>query len=363
MRCNKLIRVGIIGCGAITELYYGPVLSELEEANEVKVVGLFDPGPERVARLRTRFQVAEGIGALVDVANLNLDLAIVASPPCFHAEQAIKLLGHGICVLCEKPMAATVAECEQMVRAAEKSRKPLAVGLFRRFFPVNQTIREMIRNQSLGPVKSFEISEGGQFNWPAQSASFFQKSKSQGGVLSDLGVHVLDMLIWWFGMPERVNYQDDAMDGLESNCRLELEFRNGVSGTVQLSRDTSLPNRTIVEFERGWVRCKAVAADEFEIGFPGVPYAARGRLLQPGAQGPHGFRTQPALSYHQSFTKQMRNVVAAVRGEEPVFISGEDGILSMQLIERCYRQRHLMPMPWLTTKELQMAQTLAGIAR
>jgi predicted dehydrogenase len=323
---------------------------------------LFDPDANRAAKLKLLFGEAGVTTDFAVITGSGIDLAIVASPPRFHADQAIELLTHGIAVLCEKPMAATVAECEQMVRAAEKSRKPLAVGLFRRFFPVNQTIREMIRNQSLGPVKSFEISEGGQFNWPAQSASFFQKSKSQGGVLSDLGVHVLDVLIWWFGMPERVDYQDDAMGGLESNCRLELEFRNGVSGTVQLSRDTSLPNRTIVEFERGWVRCKAVAADEFEIGFPGVPYAARGRLLQPGAQGPHGFRTQPALSYHQSFTKQMRNVVAAVRGEEPVFISGEDGILSMQLIERCYRQRKLMPMPWLTESESQTAQMLAGIA-
>jgi predicted dehydrogenase len=89
-------------------------------------------------------------------------------------------------------------------------------------------------------VKSFEISEGGQFNWPAQSASFFQKSNSQGGVLADLGVHVLDLLIWWFGMPEKVGYEDDAMGGLEANCRLELEFAGGVSGTVRLSRDTQL---------------------------------------------------------------------------------------------------------------------------
>jgi predicted dehydrogenase len=233
----------------------------------------------------------------------------------------------------------------------------LAIGLFRRFFPVNRTIRDLVRNQNLGAVRRFEISEGGAFQWPAQSASFFQKSASQGGVLADLGVHVLDLILWWFGMPETVRYEDDAMGGLEANCRIELTFAGGVGGTVRLSRDAPLPNETVIEFERGWVRCAAAAANEMEVGFAGAEFAAGGQVVN--TAGPGAPRGLPGDSYHQSFARQLRSFLAAVRGEGPVEVPAEEGIRSLRLIESCYRQRTLMDMPWLSAEEKTYAATLA----
>jgi predicted dehydrogenase len=357
---NKIspLRVAVIGCGAVSEFYYAPVLSLLQEASKARVVALFDPEAKRASKLRLAFPEASVLTSLERVTGDDIDLAIVASPPRFHAKQTIELLSRGAAVLCEKPMAATVAEAEHMVEAAERSKRVLAVGLFRRFFPVNQNIRGIIQNQSLGLVKSFEISEGGQFNWPAQSASFFQKSNSQGGVLADLGVHVLDLVIWWFGMPDKVAYEDDAMGGLEANCRLEMKFASGVSGTVRLSRDSQLPNRTLIECERGWVRCKAAAANQLEVGFSGAPFVVGEQLSALDKRGPRSIRARPAFSYHQSFFKQLNNVVAAIREEEPLFIPGNEGVLSLRIIEQSYRHRRLMRLPWLSENELARALAL-----
>jgi len=132
-----------------------------------------------------------------------------------------------------------------------------------------------------------------------------------------------------------------------------------MSGIVRLSRDTQLPNRTIVEFERGWARCKAATADQLEVGFAGASFALGGQLASFDTNDPRGRRARRALSYHQSFCKQLKNVVAAVRGDEPLFIPGNEGILSLRLVEQCYRHRRLVPMPWLSEVESKRALSLS----
>lgn len=218
--------------------------------------------------------------------------------------------------------------------------------------PKNYQLLTKPRRESLGPVKRFQLSEGGPFNWPAQSESFFKRSHSSGGVLADVGVHVLDLLIWCFGMPEKVVYQDDAMSGLEANCLVELEFAGGISGTVRLSSDTRLANCTTIECERGWLRAPAASADQLEIGFSGVPYSVVGLNASLKETGFPGMRSTPAPTYQQSFSRQLQNVISAVHGEEALMIPGGEGLPSMRLIERCYRERTLMPMPWLGDFEL-----------
>lgn len=348
------VTTALVGCGAVSELYYAPSLAALP-GGTAEVVAVFDPIPSHAAKLLALFPRAKVAQDLSQLIEIGPQLAIVASPPQFHAQQSITLLEAGIGVLCEKPMAGTVADAEKMIAAAAKSVSPLAIGLFRRFFPVNRMIRDIIKGQQLGEVERFEITEGGAFQWLARSASFFQKSGSQGGVLADLGVHVLDLLIWWFGMPETVVYEDDAMGGLEANCRVELTFAGGMSGTVRLSRDTELPNRSIVECQRGWLRCEAAAADRVELGFLGVCYSVSGSVVPIESWSRRSPNERMALSYHQSFTRQLQNVIAAVRGDESLELPGSEGLPSLRLIEECYRNRRLMPMPWLAPDEFASA--------
>jgi predicted dehydrogenase len=100
-------------------------------------------------------------------------------------------------------MALNVAEGEAMVKAASESQRILAIGLVRRFMPAAQAIHSIVSQKLLGDVKSFYFSEGRVFRWPVQSASYFRDN----GVLRDIGVHVLDLLIHWFGEPEEIIYE------------------------------------------------------------------------------------------------------------------------------------------------------------
>jgi predicted dehydrogenase len=349
------VLVSLIGCGAISELYYAPALQAIEQAGVIRVASLFDPAEARITKLQETFPTAGRIESLKD---LRADVAIVASPVRFHCEQTIAALEAGAAVLCEKPMAATLQECQKMNAVAEKVGKPLAVGLFRRFFPSVQTIRAVLASGILGAVQSFNFTEGTNFNWPAQSASLFQKASAQGGVLIDLGVHLLDVLIWWFGEPTTVHYEDDAMGGIEANCTIQLGYPN-FNGSVRLSRDWSVSNRYFIQCEKGWLSCNAGQAEQVQMGINGGTFALDGRVYRQAIQ-----RSLPALgemasSYPESFIDQMLNLVDTLAGKAEVLVPGEEGMRSLALIERCYQSRQWMAMPWLSTQEKDSARALS----
>lgn len=351
-------RIGIVGCGALTELYYAPALQEIERAGLARVEALFDPTPARLETVGALLPNARRFTQFDELCKTAPEFAIMASPVKFHAAQSIALLKQGAFVLCEKPMAATVAEAEQMIAAATAAgpKQRLAVGLFRRFFPAAQLIREYLSTQILGAPRRFEFTEGGAFNWPAQSASFFEKKTAQGGVFLDLGVHLLDLALWWFGEPVAVDYQDDAMGGLEINSELRMEYAGGLQGVVQLSRDWELPNRYVIHCEKGWLSWKVGEASHVEIGVHGSAAALRAQVHEAKKFS----AGKPAASYPESFVLQLLNCLGAIQQGESLVIPGEEGIRSLQLIERCYRERRLLRTPWFTPSEHAYAQVLSS---
>ena len=356
---SKPINIALVGCGAVSQLYYSPALQELEKSNLLHVKALFDPSSDSVAQLQKNFPAATCLKDLAELSPQEIDLAIIASPPRFHAQQTIQLLKSGLSVLCEKPMAATVAEAEAMIAAASTAPGLLAIGLFRRFFPATQTIHKIVSLNVLGDVKSFSFSEGGYFQWPVQSPAYFKKATAQGGVLLDIGVHLLDLMIWWLGNPTEVIYEDDAMGGIDVNCRLQCKFAQGFTGEVRLSRDCILPNRYVIQGTKGWLSWDVNdASDKIQMGFEDSSFALDAQIHDVETHNPLTLG-KPSLNFEQSFTSQLCNVIAAIDGKEPLMVPGEQAIQSLRLIESCYRHRTLMPMPWLSASESKRAYQLS----
>jgi predicted dehydrogenase len=356
---NRPIQVSLIGCGAVSEQFYAPALTVLEKSGVLSVVALVDPKRDRTACLRRFFPKAAASATADNLSGGENALAIVASPVRFHAEHTIDALKRGMAVLCEKPMAMTAAQGEAMIETASAQRRLLAVGHFRRFFPATQTIHALLAARTFGNVESFNFSEGVNFNWPAQSASFFKRDTGGGGVTIDMGAHAFDLLYWWFGAPRSLVYEDDAMGGVEANCRLFARFNDGVSGEVRLSRDWELPNRYFIQCERGWMSWNVGEAERVQIGFNDSPYAIDGQLFQSVAAGHYKLMGASGANYRQSFVLQIKNVIASMRGEEELRVAGAAGLDNIRLIEKCYRTRKLMVMPWLSDGESRRAVELA----
>jgi predicted dehydrogenase len=353
-------RIGLLGCGAVSELYHAPALMHLQSEGTAKVVAVFDPDAGRAATLCAQFPGAVSYPDESFLEKIPLDLVIVASPVSSHESHAVRALEAGIAVLCEKPLAADTLSGDRMIAAARKHNQILAVGLLRRFYSNVQFIRELIENKSLGPVVSFSIQEGGPFNWPARSDSFFRKKTAGGGVLLDLGVHVLDLVVHWFGEPQHLTYTDDAMGGLEANCRVELSYAAGFKGSVQLSRDWYTSNRYIIEFERGTLKLRGGEAEKVELILGKSNFLLKGSLKEDPRSTSSTYAGPSASTFPQAFLAQLRDLIFAIRTSGQPSVPGEEGIRSLRLIEQCYQNRTLMEMPWLTPQENKYALELAA---
>lgn len=328
------------------------------QQESLSISALVDPDARRLSSIGIAFPTASQIKGLGSLDCTAIDLAIIASPQRFHAEQAITLLEQGVHVLCEKPLASNLGEAERMVRTAREANRLLAVGLFRRFWPITQYVQDLLNGEDLGRPLRFHWSEGGVFNWPAATPSFFRKESSPGGVFADLGAHVLDLLLHWFGPVADLVYRDDAMGGLETNALLDLRFANGVSGQVRLSRDTPIPNTASIEFERGTLTLQPGHVDEVALSFKHSAFGAKSALFQKGVSlASDAASWIPSRTYSQSFMEQIRNICRAIRGEESLLVPATEALPSMALIDQCYANRRLMAMPWLTLAEQFGAQS------
>jgi predicted dehydrogenase len=353
-------RIALLGCGAVSELYYAPALQHLEEEGSAVLAAVFDPDAGRAAKFCAQFPKAVAYPDESFLPKTPLDLAIVASPVSSHETQAIRAFEAGIAVLCEKPLAANTEAGERMIAAARKHQRILAVGLLRRFYSNVQFTRQLIQNKTLGCVKSFSIQEGGTFNWPARSDSFFRKSTAGGGVLLDVGVHVLDLVVHWFGEPRGLTYADDAMGGLEANCRMELSYPDGCKGTIQLSRDWRTSNLYLIEFERGMLKLRAGEAEDLALELTHSTFSLEGALKdRKGPDSPANIAFS-ATNFQQAFLAQLQDVIFALQTAGSPTIPAEEGIRSLRLIEHCYQNRTLMDMPWLTPEERKAGQFLAA---
>ncbi|MET0144774.1 MAG: Gfo/Idh/MocA family oxidoreductase [Ilumatobacteraceae bacterium] len=354
------VRVVVAGCGLVAEFSHLPALAKL--ADDVEVVGLVDPSPVRREICARRAPLAATFADLGDaLAALSPDEVVVASPAEFHLENTLASLGAGAHVICEKPMALTSAACTEMIGAAEAADRLLGVGLMRRFFPSVQAIASIVSNGVLGAPVSFAVLEGVPFGWPGKSAHPFRRGAG-GGVLFDSGPHLVDVLLFWFDDLELADYADDAMGGVEANCRFRLTGAGGVTGTVRLSRDTFLSNRHLIQCERGWVIYQYDVSDRFYWGWNGSPTANCVMLSEPGWDRPMWASPDPQLQVPRAlsaaFVAQHRNMTDAIRGTASLLVSAREAAAGIALLESCHASRRLMDMPWMDPDEIARATEL-----
>lgn len=334
----------LVGCGAVSRLFYQPALLELARHGVVRPVAVVDPVPAA----REALAAALGARACADLPgalSLGAQLAILASPPRFHRAQAEAAFAAGLDVLCEKPLAPTAADAAAIVGSAAAAGRLLAAGHYKRFMPAHQAIKQLIARRTFGALRSLAISEGGKFNWPAATDSFFRPEQTPGGVLLDLGVHVLDLVLWWLGEPAVFAYADDARDGLEANCRLTASFPDGATLDLHLSRDWATTQTYVFRFEHATLHCRVNASNRLELTLDDLPMTFAAELREPLPPRPVP-PTAPLETNPQAFVAQLADVCAAVRERREPFVTGAAAIAPVRWIEECYRRRQPLPEPW-----------------
>ncbi len=324
-------RLALIGCGAVVEHNHLPALGRIGWRPTL----LVDPHLERARALAATV----GANAASDFHDhlSEFDAAFVSAPHSLHAPLSCALLEHGKAVLVEKPIANTSAQGERMVATADAVGLPLGVGLMRRHLKAARWAKSVLESGAIGEITSFDVRDGFVYQWMVTSDAIWRKETAGGGVLMDVGTHILDLLLWWVGHADVVSYKDDDYGGVEADCIMELSLPNGARGVVELSRTRNLRQTAIIRGSRGWI----------EVGVDtNVVRASSPDLLGPRWTRPRA-RPFPAQSYPDLFEAQVRHwrdVLTA--GVEPA-VSGREGIASVDLIERCYAAREAWELPWV----------------
>lgn len=324
--------IALVGCGAVTSRYYVPALTSLRD--RVDVVGLFDSDAARADEIARHFPGVRIASSFEAVLGMGASIVILASPPSAHADQAVAALRAGSHVLCEKPLAPTAGEAAAMAGAAAEQDRLLCVNMVRRHFPASRIVETLIASGSMGGLRSVSVFEGGPFRWPIRDQSYFTRAVSGGGVLADVGTHVVDLLTGWFGEAEFVSCHDDAMGGVEANALLELGFK-GAPATIRLSRDWGRPNLIELAFEKGRVRWRAEPMHGVEVAFgDGAPLCLEDEAAR-------------AFGFVDCFAAQIEGMLDHIAGGPTRLVTAGDAVPTVALIERAYAERQPMEMPWL----------------
>lgn len=132
---------------------------------------------------------------LDEVLDTEPDGLIIATPNALHAEQAVAALDRGIAVFCQKPLARTREETQRVINAARRADRLLAVDFSYRFMEPARQVRELIHSGALGDVFQIDLTFHNGFG--PDKAWFFDPALAGGGCLMDLGIHFLDLAMWW----------------------------------------------------------------------------------------------------------------------------------------------------------------------
>ena len=189
----KKLKIGIIGCGQICRVRHAP---EYQENPSAALTGFYDMDFRRAQRMAQEFG-GTAYDSLEALLSSGVDAVSVCSANVDHCRSAVLSLEHGCDVLCEKPMAVTLADCEAMLEAAHRTGRRLLIGHNQRLTPAHQEARRLIREGAIGKVLTFHTTfgHGGPESWTGvKDPWFFHRGPAVLGAAADLGIHKIDLI-------------------------------------------------------------------------------------------------------------------------------------------------------------------------
>ncbi|MBZ9936950.1 Gfo/Idh/MocA family oxidoreductase [Mesorhizobium sp. BR1-1-16] len=189
------VQLGFLGVGRIGRIRMGSLLAD----GRATAIAVCDASPEMASAARSLAPDAAIVASLDELIEAAPDGIVIATPSALHAAQAIRALDAGIAVFCQKPLARTAEEVAAVMKAAAEADRPLGIDLSYRHTEGMRTIKERIGRGEIGKVYAadlvFHNAYGPDRPW------FYDAALSGGGCIMDLGIHLIDLLLWTLEFP------------------------------------------------------------------------------------------------------------------------------------------------------------------
>ncbi|HEX2516331.1 MAG TPA: Gfo/Idh/MocA family oxidoreductase, partial [Chloroflexota bacterium] len=223
----------------------------LLECPEAELVALYGPTAEKTQGIATQRGVPyAGSDYERMLEEVRPQAVVVATPNDVHYPMALAALRRGMAVCCEKPLALTVAQAEELVSVAHRAGVPTAVNFTYRSTNGTRHVERVLREGRVGEVFHFSIAFWQNIRAdPAVPLGYRMLKERGGGALLDIGVHLMDTLAWWFGpldavcgLTRTVIPERDSPDGgrgavsADDTASFVVRLAGGAAGTVQVSQ-------------------------------------------------------------------------------------------------------------------------------
>jgi glucose-fructose oxidoreductase len=316
----------IVGLGSLAVNQILPAFAKCETS---KVTALVSGSPEKAQKLAARYGVAgkniysyANYDAMRD--NPDIDIVYVVLPNSMHAEYTVRAARAGKHVLCEKPMANTPAECQQMIEASRQAQRKLMVAYRVRYEPYNQALIKVVRDKEFGPLKVVLSDHGFNIRDPNQWR--LKRAMAGGGSLMDIGIYSLNAARYVTGEePIEVNAMeyttpnDPRFAEVEETITFQLRFPSGV--LAQCSSSYGAPfNRIRVVGTDGWAELE-----------PATSYG--GLRMRAGTYTKVEERMHRVVDH---FAKQMDHLSQCVIDNTEPLTSGEEGLKDLTVMMAIY---------------------------
>ncbi|MCJ7465565.1 MAG: Gfo/Idh/MocA family oxidoreductase [Maribacter sp.] len=321
---NKKLGIALVGLGGYSSGQLAPALMQTEYC---RLAGIVTGTPEKEKIWMDRYAIPRAnvykYENFDEIAkNKDIDIVYVVLPNSMHAEFCIRAAQAGKHVICEKPMAISVKECDAIIAACKKAGVRLSVGYRMQSDPYTNEIKRLVREQPFGAVyyvssDAAYISSGNPDQWR------LNHSLSGGGALMNMGVYAIQSNIYGTGQnPISVSAQEfstrpEYFKDTDETITAQMEFPIGAIGNLFTSHNANA-NRLFVSFERGWAELN--------------PCNTYGPLAGRTSEGKE-------IRYpHQSQQKlQMDDFAKHILLGTPNFAPGEMGKRDMIIVEAIYQ--------------------------
>jgi len=318
---TRKLGIALVGLGQYAS---GQLAPALQETKDCYLAGIVTGSPEKAVKWKTQYGIPDD--HIYDYNNFDkikdnpaIDIVYVVLPNSMHAEYVLRAAAAGKHVICEKPMALSVEDCNRMIAACKEAGKLLSIGYRLHFDPFNLEMVRLEREQVFGPVK--KVAAG--FGFVSDSGIWrLDKEMAGGGPLQDLGIYCVQGACYTLGMDpvavtaqEGVKHDPEKFKTVEESISWQLEFPNGLIAEGKASYSEEY-NFLRAEAENGW----------FELS-PAFEYNG---LKGHTSNGDMNF---PKINQQ---AKQMDDFALAIKMNRPSPVPGEMGSRDVRIIEAIY---------------------------
>ena len=319
---KKKLGVALVGLGSYAEGQLAPALQQTEHCY---LAGIVTGTPSKAGRWKAKYNIPDKniytYKTIDNISNNNdIDIVYIVLPNSLHAEYCIRASQAGKHVICEKPMAITVADCDAMIAASKNAGKKLSIGYRLHFDEYHKEMMRLGRKQVYGKLKTVNA----DFAFHAQSGIWrLDKELAGGGPLMDLGIYCVQSFCYTTGLePLAVTAQEGAKtDALkfkevEQSLTWQFEMPGGIKCNGKTSYEDSY-NNLRAEAENEW----------FELS-PAFSY-----------NGIRGKTSQGEIKFKNVFQQalQMDDFALAVINNRPTPVPGEMGRRDVKYLQAIYQ--------------------------